>query len=235
MKRAFITFIAVSLMGMSYAQELTVTYQATYDTSSPELFAEAGLPEETRASLAAAYKDVVMNFQLVVKGDESEWRVLPGEGKQEIKFMGQTIDINAAIAMQARNYTYKNHAEGISMEKTQVLGKNFIVTDSIQAAKFSVVEGEKKDILGYECLKAVSQDGKTTAWYSPQIPISDEPIATGLEGLVLGFDNGQQIFTATKIENTADKQPVRPEGKDTITKKDFTEWVKKRTEMMRRN
>lgn len=221
-------------MSVISAQELTVTYQAVYNTASPQLFADAGLAEEMRGSLAAAYKDVVMTYRLILKGDESEFRLVPGEGKQEISFMGQTIDVNAAAA-QAQNYTYKNHAEGIVLDKTQAFGKDFIVIDSLQSAGFSVVEGEKKEILGFECLKAVSPDGKTTAWYSPHVPVKDEPIASGLDGLILQFDNGQQIFTATEVLDSASKEIVRPAGGKTVSREEFMETVKKRMEMMKRN
>lgn len=235
MKKAFLVITTLLQVCVMSAQELTVTYRMVYDTASPQIFAAAGLPEDMRASLAAAYKDVVMQYQLVVKGNESDFRVLPGEGKQEIHFMGQTIDVNATLSMQAQNYTYKNHAEGIILDKTQAFGKNFIVLDSIGKAKFSVVKGENKDILGYECVKAVSEDGKTTIWYTPQIPVQDEPIATGLDGLVLQMNTSGQIYTATKVEDTATKEIVRPSGERPISMSDFKDWVKKRTEMMKRN
>ena len=235
MKKAILAIIAIMQVWAMSAQELTVTYQAVYDTASPQLFADAGLPEDMRASLAAAYKDVVMKYQLVVKEDESDFRVLPGEGKQEIHFMGQTMDVNAALAMQAQNYTYKNHAEGIVLDKTQVFGKDFIVSDSIGKAKFSVVKGETKEILGYECQKAISEDGKTVVWFTPQIPVKDEPIATGLPGLALQMDYLGQTFTAIKVEDTAAKEIIRPTGEEVLSQSEFKEWVKKRTDMMKRN
>lgn len=217
------------------AQELTVTYQATYNTTSPQLFADAGLPEAMRSSLAAAYKDVVMTFRLVVKGDESEYRIVPSKEKQEITFMGKTIDVNAAMQAQAQNYTYKNHAEGIVLDKTQVFGKNFIVSDSLQGEPFTPVNGEKKEILGFECKKAVSTDGKTTVWYTPHIPVKDEPIACGLNGLVLQFDTGQQIFTAVAIADSASTPIVRPTGEKVVTRSEFADYMKKRVEMIKRN
>ena len=152
------------------AQELTVTYQATYNTTSPQLFADSGLPEAMRSSLAAAYKDVVMTFRLVIKGDESEYRAVPSKEKQKIVFMGKTIDINAAVQAQAGNYTYKNHAEGIMLDKTQLFGKDFIIADSLNGAPFIPVDGEKKEILGFECLKAISPDGKTISGTHPTSP-----------------------------------------------------------------
>lgn len=235
MKKVILALSMTLQMSMTSAQELTVTYQAVYNTASPQLFADAGLAEEMRNRLAAAYKDVVMTYQLVLKGNESEFRLIPGEGKQEISFMGQTIDVNAAALVQAQNYTYKNHTEGIVLDKTQAFGKNFIVIDSIQATKFSAIEDDKKEILGFECLKAVSFDSKTTVWYSPHIPVKDEPIASGLNGLILQFDNGQQTFTAIEVLDAVNKEIVRPAGEKIVSREEFTESVKRRIEMMKRN
>lgn len=235
MKKLFLALIAAMLPTMISAQELTVTYQVVYNTSSPYLFAEAGLSEEMRSNLAAAYKDVVMTYRLKLKGNESEFRIVPGEGKQEITFMGQKIDVNAASLAQAQNYTYKNHADGIVLEKTQLFGKSFIVSDSIKSEAYSKIENEKKNILGFECTKAISADGKTTVWYTSGIPVKDEPIACGLDGLVLQFDNGQQIFTATEILDTVDTEIIRPSGEKPITREEFTNFVNKRVEMMKRN
>ncbi len=233
MKRVILTLAMALPLATVSAQELTVTYQAVYNTASPGLFADAGLPEEMRAGLAAAYKDVVMTYRLTLKGDQSEYRVVPGEGKQEITFMGQTIDVNAAA--QAGNYTYKNHAEGILLDKTQFFGKDFIIQESLASAPFTVIESEKRQIAGFECVKAVSPDGKTTAWYTPDIPVKDEPIASGLDGLILAFDDGQMIYTAQEILDAAGTEIERPQGEKTISREEFMEMVNKRMEMMKRN
>ena len=236
MKKVILALFLALQMSMVSAQEMTVTYKMTYNASSPDLFAEAGLPEPMRSGLAAAYKDVVMYYQLIVKGNESEYRIMPVEGKQEITFMGQTMDVNAAAAAQAQNYTYKNHSEGVTLDKTQLFNKSVIVVDSIKSANnFTVVEGEKKEILGFECQKAVSADGKTTVWFSQQIPVKDEPLASGLDGLILQYDNGQQIFTASEISDSASKDIVRPTGSDIMTRDEFMSQMQKMMERMKRN
>ena len=235
MKKAIAT-LAIALQALTAsAQELTVVYQARYNTTSPQFFAEAGLPEAMRSSLAAAYKDVVMTYQLTLKGDESEYRAVPGKEKQEIVFMGRTMDINAAVQAQAKNYTYKNHAEGIMLEKTQLFGKDFIIADSLNGTPFTPADGEKKEILGFECLKAISPDGKTVVWYTPHIPVKDEPIATGLSGLALQIDNGQQVFTAVQVADSTSLTITRPTGEKTVTRNEFAEYAKRRVEMMKRN
>lgn len=234
MKKVIILWVMVLTALSTEAQELTVNYQVKFDTSSPELFAEAGLNEDMRRSLAEAYKDVVMNYRLSYKNGESDFRVVVGKEPQIIFFMGKSMDINATLAQQADNYSYKNHREGIVLDKTSVFGKTFVVKDSIRVPHFNLVEGQKKDICGYECLKAVSDDGKTTIWYSPAIPVKNEPIVTGLNGLVLQYANGQQIFEAVSVSDTATINITKPDADKTISKDEFNKMVAKRVEMMKR-
>ncbi|WP_025065305.1 GLPGLI family protein [Hoylesella enoeca] len=235
MKRTILFVLVVLATVMAQAQELTVTYRAVYNTQSPDLFADAGLDEEMRSSLASAYKNVFMDYQLTYKDGESDFRILPLKEKQEITFMGRTVDISESVKQQARNYTYKNHAAGIILDQVSVFGKDFLVSDSIRSAHFTIHPEATKTILGFECVKAVSADGKTTVWITHHIPLRDEPIACGLEGLILAFDNGQQTYTATAIEDKAARAIVRPQGDKPMTRKAFEEMVKKRVEMMKRN
>lgn len=235
MKKFLFATTALLLSVSTHGQELTVTYRATYNTSSPTLFAEQIPNEAMRSSLAAAYRDVVMTYRLKYRDGKSEFRIVPGEGKQEITFMGQTMDVNAAAAAQAQNYSYKDHKEGVSLDKVSVFGRDFVVLDSITPRGFSTAAGDKVEILGYECQKAVSPDGKTTIWYTPHIPIADEPVISGLNGLALRVDDGNMTFTATEILDSSDTDIVRPEGGTAMGKKEFDEMVKKRIEMMQRN
>lgn len=235
MKRTILFLAMLLTMAAVRAQELTVTYAARYNTSSPTLFAEAGLPEDMRSAMVNAFKDVVMTYRLLYKDGESDYRIVPSDEKQEITFMGRKMDVNAMTKMQAQNYTYKNHKTGEQRDFTAVFGKKFIVCDSLPGKAFTVSEGEKKEILGYECRKAVSPDGKTIVWFTSGIPVKDEPVACGLNGLVLEFSNGTNIFTAKSISMDKITTPiVRPEGEKEMQKKDFDEMVKKRMEMMKR-
>jgi GLPGLI family protein len=232
MTTALVCFLLVALTGN--AQELTVTYRMTLNTQSPDLFKEANLPEEMRRSMAQAYRNVVLNYQLVYANGESELRLLPSKEKQEITLMGQTIDVDAAMAQQAKNVTYKNHTEGIKLDKQDFFGKLYLISSRLTTEPFVVKEGETKEILGFECKKAVSPDGKTTVWFTPHIPIADEPITTGLQGLVLEYDNGQQHYTATQIDDKAANVITKPtEGKE-MTEDAFKKMVEERVEMLKR-
>lgn len=235
MKR-LVTIVAVVLLSalLAHGQALRVTYVAKYNTGSKDLFAEVGLSEEFRASLVNAYRDVEICYTLLYKDGVSEFRVTPTDKPLSITFMGQTMDLGASLKEQAKDYTYKNHKEGIVIDKKNFFGKNFLVTSGIGAEEFKVQEGEKKYILEFECHLAVSKDGKTKVWYTPYIPISNEPISTGLQGLALEIDNGQQIFTAIEIDDKVEGVPVRPDKGTEMTKEAFEKMVQERVEMMKR-
>lgn len=219
---------------MAAAQELSVIYQVGFNFQSPHLFEEAGVDEQMRTSLTNAYKDVTLKYQLLYKNGESEFRIVPSKERQDVTIMGYTMDINAVMAEQANNYVYKNQNEGIILNKTSVFGKDFLITDSIGRKKYIIDESETKEILGFECIKAVSEDGKNTAWFTPHIPINDGPETCSLGGLVLQLYGEQMVYTAIEINEKVDKELVRPEGGKKMTEQEFKEMVMKRVEMMKR-
>lgn len=218
----------------SIAQEISVVYSTRFNTESSDLFKEAGLPEEMRRSLVNAYSNVEFTYLLAYAGGESEFRMLPSDKKQEITFMGQKMDINAMMKEQSQNTTYKNHQTKQMISKTSFLGKEFLVTDSIAVEPFSIVEGEWKDILGFECKKAISADGKKVIWFTEHIPISDGPVITNLPGLVLEAHLEQHIYTAIKIEDTIQTIVKVPNGGKEISNSEFLKMVQKQTEMLKR-
>lgn len=69
------------------------------------------------------------------------------------------------------------------------------------------ISDSTKTVLGYECVKASTDfhGRKWTAWFSPEIPVSDGPWKlAGLPGLILEAStaDGKYIFTATGIRQT---------------------------------
>ena len=216
------------------AQELTVNYRVVYNTQSPDLFAEAGLSEEMRSSLAKAYKDVVMTYRLTYIAGESDFRAIPPKEKQEIVFMGQKINPFAELEKGKQNYIYKNHRDSLVLNLTTVFGKDFVIREELLPEPYDIVEGEVKEILGYECRKAVSKDGKKTVWFAVHIPIANEPFVCGMDGLVLEYDDGKQLYTATEILDTVAREIVRPDEQQAVSAKEFSEMIQRRVERMRR-
>lgn len=228
------TMLVTLLSWQANAQEISVVYSARINTASEELFKETGLPEDMRRALINAYSKVDFTYSLTYANNESTFQMLPSDKKQEISFMGQTMDLNAMTEEQSKNVTYKNHQTKQIISKTQFLGKEFLVTDTIAIEQFNIVENEVKEILGFECKKAISPDGKKTVWFTEHIPVADGPINTNLPGLILEAHLDQYIYCATNIDDNIKQPIVIPTGGKQMTNAEFQEMVQKQTEMMKR-
>ena len=229
-----VTMFTALLSWQANAQEISVVYSARINTASEELFKETGLPEDMRRALINAYGKVVFSYGLTYVNNESTFQMLPSNKNQKISFMGQTMDLSAMTEEQSKNVTYKNHQTKQIISKTLFLGKEFLVTDTIAVEQFNIVENEVKEILGFECKKAISSDGKNIVWYTEHIPVADGPINTNLPGLILEAHLDQYIYTATSIDDNTKQSIVIPTGGKKMTNAEFQEMVQKQTEMMKR-
>ncbi|TXD85465.1 GLPGLI family protein [Subsaximicrobium wynnwilliamsii] len=113
---------------------------------------------------------------------------------------------------------YKNIKTQTYVEQTDILSKSFLIKDSIKDIAWQL-ENETKNIGNYTCFKATytyqhpirdfenDKDSlrfearKITAWYTPQIPVSNGPeLYQGLPGLILEINDGQQTIICSKIQ-----------------------------------
>ena len=149
---------------------------------------------------------------------------------------------------------YKHIKEHRFVNQTEIMGKVFLIKDSLRAPKWEL-KNETKNIGNYTCFKAEfthsyetqtltetgeiekkSVEQKTIAWYTPQIPVSNGPMHfSGLPGLILEINDGDLTLICSKIvinpEDSIDiKEPSK--GKE-VTQKEFDEiQEKKNAEMM---
>jgi GLPGLI family protein len=130
---------------------------------------------------------------------------------------------------------FKNLKEKRFVSKTDIMGKTFLIKDSIPNYQWQLTS-ETKNIGNYTCYKATftqevenrtmtvengetkqikkSETIMTTAWYTPQIPISNGPtIYHGLPGLILEINDGRTTIVCTEIV-------LNPSEKITISEPD---------------
>ena len=130
---------------------------------------------------------------------------------------------------------FKNLKEKRFVNKTEIMGKTFLIKDSIPNYQWQLTS-ETKNIGNYTCYKATftqevenmmmtvengetkqtkkSETITTTAWYTPQIPISNGPtIYHGLPGLILEINDGKTTIVCTEIV-------LNPSEKITISEPD---------------
>ncbi|WP_378182249.1 GLPGLI family protein [Aquimarina sp. SS2-1] len=122
----------------------------------------------------------------------------------------------------ASDILYKNNKEERFVAQRDMLGKLFLVKDSLTKFNWKL-ENETKKIGNYTCYKATAkrmvqqqrnisfneaeEDLKTeeveipiTAWYTTEIPINNGPsVFWGLPGLILEVNDGQQSMLCNKI------------------------------------
>ena len=130
---------------------------------------------------------------------------------------------------------FKNLKEKRFVSKTEIMGKTFLIKDSIPNYQWQLTS-VTKNIGNYTCYKATftkevenmmmtvengetkqtkkSETITTTAWYTPQIPISNGPtIYHGLPGLILEINDGTTTIVCTEIV-------LNPSEKITISEPD---------------
>jgi GLPGLI family protein len=112
---------------------------------------------------------------------------------------------------------YKNIQKKYFIDQKETYGKQFIIRDSLMALNW-VLQKETKNIGKYTCFKATYNikttnftfDGdqsanlpvnrEVTAWYAPQIPISNGPSQYhGLPGLILEVNDGDTTILCSSI------------------------------------
>jgi GLPGLI family protein len=134
---------------------------------------------------------------------------------------------------------YKNIQEKRFVNQTEIMGKRFLVKDKLPEHPWKL-SSETKHIGNYTCYKATYskevenknitfKDGDsvesikketivTTAWYTPQIPVSNGPgTYQGLPGLILEINDGKKVFVCTEIIlNSSEKTNIMEPTKGKI-------------------
>jgi GLPGLI family protein len=149
---------------------------------------------------------------------------------------------------------YKNIQEKRFANQTEIMGKRFLVKDSLPDYSWEL-SSETKNIGNYTCYKATYskevenknisfKDGDsveetkkeiivTTAWYTPQIPLSDGPGPyQGLPGLILEMNDGKKTIVCTEIIlNPSEKTTIlEPTKGKVVSQKKFTKIQKEKSD-----
>ena len=197
-------------------------------------------------------------FELNFGNNQSLWKHVEEEdNNNEVSEGGMQIKM-AVTGMD--DITYCDFEKASKTEQREMLGKKFIISDSIRKLNWKLSD-ESKTILGYTCHKATAQrfgkrmmmnmdNGKMerkevndtsnmVAWYTTDIPVPAGPEVQGqLPGLILALDmnDGRMVYVATSIFSKTDvaliKEPTK--GKK-VTPVEFTVERNKMMEEMQKN
>jgi GLPGLI family protein len=210
-------YILLILNATCFAQ----TYEVKYYENSKILNQNNynALPKNFQIS----YSPNVFSYKLVTDGKSSLYQ----NEKFNIKIAEQTIK-TTDVDESGKIFKKEIFSEGFDLKtKERIFFKDFVnntsshqryfdeylkIVDSITALKWEILD-ESKEILGYSCKKAKTQNYGTDiyAWFTDEIPISDGPsLYNGLPGLILKIENKYVEIIAYDLVKNSNASPILP-------------------------
>ena len=250
-------FILILLFFCAFAKAMTAQdFQgiATYESMTQvDLKMEnSKMSDETKKSLAAQLqKQMNKTFTLLFDQNQSLYTENQKLAQPTAKpTSGITITVH-----QSQAELYKNLREKRYVNQDELFGKVFLIQDSLQLPAWQM-EKETKKIGQYTCYKATmvkkytredwssasdslikTEDEKTiTAWYTPQIPVSNGPRDYwGLPGLILEVQDGKTTLLCSAITlNPSEKMDIKEPNKGkSVDQAEFDTIQNERMEEMR--
>lgn len=255
MKRIVIALVIALLAGAVNAQDFkgVATYQ-TKTTLDMNGFGGREMSEQMKKQIVERMKSMLektytLSFNKTESVYEEEAKLeTPGAGG--MRFMGGGF---------SQGPVYKNVVENLYSRENELMGKQFLVKDSLPMLDWKL-EKESKMIGQYAAFKATAtkssegtfrfrprreQDStendepKTelvTVWYTPQIPVNQGPDEYwGLPGLILEVQFGNTVIICNKIVlNPKEEITItKPKKGEEVTREEYAKTVKEKTEEMR--
>ncbi|XLS30075.1 GLPGLI family protein [Flavobacteriaceae bacterium M23B6Z8] len=225
MKNILLIFIlGISITGFS--QQITVNYERRANIENQI----KNLKNEEEKQFAINMLSEPVPFTLIVKDGKSLYYSKPiiNKTKNEIKINGK--EIKTLNVGKTDGGLYKNYETKEYLKENDLLGKKFLIKDSLRKIEWQL-SSEQKKIGDYKVFKAMAvvDDEQITAWYTEDIPIPDGPDNYyGLPGLILEVENEALSFHALTISF----EPIQIEIKKPNKGKEITlaEYLKIRDE-----
>lgn len=146
------------------------------------------------------------------------------------------------VGTSADDQMYTNLQQETQIEQKDFMGKTFLIINDQPKYTWKLVD-ETKDILGYQCRKAVTQKGERhiEAWFTSNIPISSGPASyLGLPGMILELKSNQKNGSSKQyLANKISLEPISndvlqvPKKGKKVTLDKFAKIVKEKTDEMK--
>ena len=198
------------------------------------------LPEEHKhlaamlPSSQTTQKELLFNAEASLyktfEKEEEDWEGTADEGNVQIKMVVANDDQQVYRKMNSRK----------KVEKRGFMGRDFLISGEAEKIAWKLT-GEKKEILGYACQQAITQDSSRNiiAWFTMEIPLAIGPDGYGdLPGLILKVESedGQMVIEAIKVALEAiDGAMIKaPRKGKKVSEKEYDEIVEEKTKEMER-
>jgi GLPGLI family protein len=253
-------FIATSISAQSFQGK------ATYKTSREmnlNLGGERGnnMSEEQKAQMKARLmKQFQKTFVLTFDKNSSVYKENKSLKSPDVRPAGgMNVMVQVVGGGGGNDIYYKNTKENRFVNKTEIMGKLFLIKDKMPKYEWKLTN-ETKNIGKYTCYKATftrqedrttmnvddgvvkekteKVDVVTTAWYTPEIPVSNGPREfSGLPGLILEVKEGPETIMCSEIVMNPKEKIIieEPRKGKVVTQKKYRKIMdKKSKEMMER-
>ncbi len=213
-----LVFIITNVYAQDFKGIATYKTASSMKISMDSMEVSDAQQKELNAMLSKAMQK---EFELKFNKTASIWK--EAESLGEVASGSQNSIEVIAIGSGSGGVLYKNTKDKNFTESTDLFGKQFLIKDELEPTEWKL-EDETKQIGQYTCYKATStreattmsfstgsDEDKTkkkeetrtittTAWYTPQIPVSHGPNDYwGLPGLILEVNNGNRVVICSKI------------------------------------
>jgi GLPGLI family protein len=262
MKKSLYLFaFTISLFGMiASASAQGLSGRVNYKTSAAMRFSmdSTKMAPEVIADLKRQLKkQMEREYTLNFTQSESNWKQVEslGSGPATASAGGAKIMIQTG---NEDKLLYKNIGNHSYMEEEDLMGKPFLVQDSlrvfdweltgktkkigeyeVQEAKYSRIVDTKRFSMGMtQEMEVVKDTINVTAWFAPKIPVSHGPADFwGLPGLILELQNDGMTYIADRIVlNPSDPVKIEvPKKGQKISSKEYRALAdEKMNDMMKR-
>jgi len=246
MKYSF-TIVLFLLVGVS-AKAQSFTGVATYQSSTKidlKLDSTKIPPDRIKMIYDRMRQELFKEYELSFNKTASLFQVVEVLEQTESGRGGGMI---AMMAGGAGSTVYKNVKSKELLEQTEFFGKIFLIKDSLSRDDWKLGK-ETKQIGSYTCYKATTMreiitrtmsteaesvedtiEIEVTAWYTPQIPLSQGPdIYWGLPGLIMEVNTDKTTILCTKLVlNKEDLEIKVPKKGEEVTRAEYTKIVEEK-------
>lgn len=235
MKAKILLLVSIFFFSVTIPQAIAqgLTGRAYYKSSSQiniSMDSSKMAPGQMAEIQAQLKKQMDRDYILSFTQTESNWKQAEslGGGPATASSGGMTMVINTG---NQDKILYKNLADQSYLREEEVMGKEFLIKDTLEPSEWELT-GETKKIGNYTAQKAtysrivdsqrfstgmtemenVKDTIRVTAWFTPEIPVSHGPDNFfGLPGLILEVQNQGRILICEKIELNPSTNPVKIE------------------------